>query len=129
MGEIESPTKLPGAKKALSTLYSDQVSAVKKSVKSKIDAAMTDQIGNEKRLEDNEDLKNMAEMWERDKAKKKEEIAKISTQLEDTQKELEGKDEEISKAKQETEDVNELMRFQSQENEDRVDVFNSRLAV
>ena len=42
MGEIESPTKLPGPKKALSTLYSDQVSAVKKSVKNKIDAAMTD---------------------------------------------------------------------------------------
>ena len=42
MGEIESPTKLPGPKKALSTLYSDQVTAVKKSVKNKIDAAMTD---------------------------------------------------------------------------------------
>ena len=86
-------------------------------------------MGNEKRLEDNEDLKNMAEMWENDKAKKKEEIAKLTSQLEDIQKELEGKDEEISKAKQETEDVNELMRFQAQENEDRVDNFNSRLAV
>jgi hypothetical protein len=40
-------------------------------------------MGNDKRLEDNEDLKSMAEMWEKDKAKKKEEISKLTTQLED----------------------------------------------
>jgi len=62
-------------------------------------------------MEDNEDLKQMSEMWDKDKLKKKEEIEKLNSQIEDVQNKLAEKDDLINIAKQETEDEKENMRF------------------
>jgi hypothetical protein len=62
--------KIPtGPKKALSTLYSDGVTGVKKQITKKLEG------GNS---ENNEDLKTMAEMWDKDKIKNKEAIAQLN---------------------------------------------------
>jgi len=63
------------------------------------------------KMEDNEDLKQMSEMWDKDKLKKKEEIEKLNSQIEDVQNKLAEKDDLINIAKQETEDEKENMRF------------------
>jgi len=59
------------------------------------------------KMEDNEDLKQMSEMWDKDKLKKKEEIEKLNSQIEDVQNKLAEKDDLINIAKQETEDEKE----------------------
>jgi hypothetical protein len=43
----------------------------------------------------NEDLQIMSEMWEKDKANKKEEMAKLNSKIEEVEKELAGKDDLI----------------------------------
>ena len=64
--------KIPGGpKKALSTLYSDQKESIKKSITKKLE-------GGEKNWENNEDLKTMSEMWDKDKLKNKEAIAELN---------------------------------------------------
>ena len=47
---------------------------------------------------DSEELKIMSEMWEADKVKKKEEISKLNSKIEEVENQLAGKDELINKA-------------------------------
>ena len=56
---------------------------------------------------DSEELKIMSEMWEADKVKKKEEISKLNSKIEEVENQLAGKDDLINKAQQETVEANE----------------------
>ena len=78
---------------------------------------------------DNEELKIMSDMWESDKAKKKEEITKLNSKIEEVENQLAGKDDLIHKAQQETIEANENAQFQIQEYDERIDQMNQRLAV
>lgn len=64
------------------------MTAVKKTVTQKIEKELNKSV----RPEDNEDLKNMADLWEADKKKNKEKIAKINEEMEQIKQQLEGKD-------------------------------------
>lgn len=78
---------------------------------------------------DNEELKIMSDMWEADKAKKKEEITKLNSKIEEVENQLAAKDDLINKAQQETIEANENAQFQIQEYDERIDQMNQRLAV